>query len=159
MSHSTAQTIKEGFEKFVIRNKVGCWGWSGCCPKNPGYGQFRSNMKIIRAHRASWIIHYGEIPKGKFVCHKCDNPICSNPDHLFLGTCKDNNYDCIKKGRHPTLGKKGEDNHCAVITAKIAKKIKQLLKETNDQKKIAKIFNISSYIVSQIKCNKTWRGI
>ncbi len=51
-----SQGLKEGFEKFVIR-KEGCWDWSGCCPVNPGYPQFRSNMKLWRAHRASWIIH------------------------------------------------------------------------------------------------------
>lgn len=92
-------TLKEGFEKFVIRNSNGCWDWKGCTPKNPGYGQFRSKMKLIRAHRASWILHFGEIPKGLQVLHKCDNKRCSNPEHLYLGTSSDNNKDILIRNR------------------------------------------------------------
>ncbi len=104
------QTLEQGYEKFVIRNEQGCWGWSGCKPANPGYGQFRHGMNLERAHRASWKIHFGEIPKGMYVLHTCDNRTCSNPEHLFLGTQTDNMRDMIQKGNHPYVGKSGHEN-------------------------------------------------
>lgn len=97
-SGATKQTIEEGFNKFVVKNEEGCWDWKGC-KANPGYGQFRSNMDIIRAHRASWILHNGDIPKNMQVLHKCDNRVCSNPEHLYLGTSADNNRDILDRKR------------------------------------------------------------
>lgn len=72
--------------------------------RTDGYACLHYNRTTVRAHRMSWIVHFGEIPKGLCVCHKCDNRICINPDHLFLGTHQDNNDDMIAKGRqnHPS---------------------------------------------------------
>lgn len=86
----------------------GCWEWSGCT--NLGYGHFGWNPGVVLAHRASWILTYGEIPRGygKFntlhVLHKCDNKKCVRPGHLFLGTAQDNIRDLFDKG----LGVRGE---------------------------------------------------
>jgi len=91
--------IKIGsFWKKVIK-KDGCWEWAACTNES-GYGIFHTGKKTDRAHRVSWILTNGEIPSGLFVCHKCDNPPCTNPDHLFLGTNKDNVDDMIAKGRN-----------------------------------------------------------
>lgn len=157
MSFGPKQTLKEGFEKFVIRQD-GCWDWKGCCA-NPGYGQFRHNMKRERAHRASWIIHFGEIPNGMHVLHKCDNRKCSNPEHLFLGSQKDNNLDTISKNRHPFFGKKGSLNHRSVLKEHEVIQIKSMLKSNMLQKNIAKIFNIHPVTVSNINLEKSWKGL
>jgi len=151
------ENIKKKYDMFVIRNGNKCWGWNGCCPKNPGYGQFRANGKLIRAHKASWIIYNGPIPEGLYVCHKCDNRICSNPEHLFLGTMYDNIKDCIDKGRHPYFGKSGEDNHRAKLTLKDVNKIRDFLKrKTMFQKTIAKMFNVTPATISAINTHKIW---
>ena len=74
-----------------------CWEWTA--GKIRGYGSIFYNGKTHKAHRISWKIHFGKIPKDMCVLHECDNPSCVNPSHLFLGTHKDNSDDKIQKGR------------------------------------------------------------
>lgn len=150
MPRGKKQTLEEGYERFVIRNAEGCWGWKGCIPKNPGYGQFRTCMKKVRAHIASWQIHFGEIPEGIFVCHKCDNKVCSNPEHLFLGTSKDNSHDAISKGLLPTIGKKRDENHRTKIFSKHFKKIFYLHENGINQRDISYFFNVSQTVISNV---------
>lgn len=75
-----------------------CWIWTGSL-KPDGYGCLYYEGKMWIAHRVSYIIHKGKIPKGMFVLHKCDNPSCVNPKHLFIGTNKDNLHDMVMKDR------------------------------------------------------------
>lgn len=92
------KTLLEAYELRVVRNVEGCWGWSGCRGTD-GYGAVQTNNKRTPAHRASWELHNGPIPNGMLVLHRCDNPPCTRPDHLFLGTDKDNAKDRETKGR------------------------------------------------------------
>lgn len=85
----------DNYEKIT---ETGCWIWIGPC-FNEGYGWFFVNGKPIGAHRVSWELHNGPIPDGMYVLHTCDVRPCVNPDHLFIGTQKDNIHDAIKKGR------------------------------------------------------------
>lgn len=75
-----------------------CWLWLGTKGKS-GYGAFWLNTKPVRAHRLSYVLKYGSFDQSLYVCHHCDNPSCVNPEHLFLGTNKDNMDDGYKKGR------------------------------------------------------------
>src|SRR3954467_3950831 len=96
------QPIAARFQrKFVVNQQTRCWEWTSTKIKY-GYGRMNiggRKFKWILAHRLSWELHFGEIPDGTLVCHRCDNPCCVNPNHLFLGTHMDNCQDKIRKGR------------------------------------------------------------
>ena len=84
-----------------------CWNWQGSF-QSRGYGQIMDNYKQVFVHRYSWKLSNGPIPDGLCILHKCDNTTCVNPDHLFLGTNKDNSIDMSNKGRHANSKK----THC-----------------------------------------------
>lgn len=133
-----------------------CWVWLAY-KNNKGYGQFgvRINKKIKMhgAHRVSWQIHFGEIPKGLLVCHKYDNTSCVNPKHLFLGTNQDNMNDRNKKGRQA----KGEKIHTAVNTQKEINKIRLLYQQGCSQKFLIRKFGICSSQICRIVNYKIWK--
>lgn len=86
------------WSKVIV--KEGCWGWSGTVLKKDNRAVFCVHGKTIIAARFSWeVASKKKIPHGMFACHKCDNPECTNPDHIFIGTRVDNAQDCIRKGR------------------------------------------------------------
>ena len=145
------RNIREKFEKYVVR-KEGCWDWKGCI-HHKGYApmNFYDN-KQKNAHIVSWILHRGKIPDGLFVLHKCDNRKCTNPDHLYLGTQRDN----VRDREERSLSIKGEKNPKAKLSTQDIPKIIQGLKEGFSQSKIARYFGVTQTTISRIKTGIGW---
>lgn len=96
----TPDGVSKFSSRYIPEPMSGCWLWLGAVDRK-GYGRARLNGRDSGAHRLSWALHRGEIPFGLWVLHRCDNPCCVNPEHLFLGTCQDNHDDMFAKGRAP----------------------------------------------------------
>ncbi len=141
------------------RSDIGrCWLWTRSTSGPKGgclYGQFFVNGKHIKAHRYSWVICFGEIPKGLFVLHRCDVPLCVNPEHLFLGTQRDNVDDMMEKKRHTF----GEVNGRAKITESDVRLIRKLVGDGHPPSRVADSFGISGCTVSHIMCGRTWSHV
>ena len=156
------ERLKKSFEKHVVR-KENCWGWNG--PINHGGYPVMSCRKAIgsdRGHKASWIIHNGIIPKRMHVCHSCDNPTCTNPDHLWIGTHKQNNDDKIAKGRAKYVAPpimKGKENPSAKLNEKQVKEIKLLIDQGHSCYGIGKDFGVSKTTILRIKKGTYWKHV
>lgn len=147
------KSFKERFEK-KIGNKNNCWIWIGR-KSIFGYGQFFMKGKLEQAHRASWKIYKGIIPRKLCVCHSCDNRSCVNPKHLWLGTRNDNVQDMIKKGRDRKAP--SDKNGSAKLTWQKVNKIRKIRKEKKVYyKDLAKMFNVHYATIKRIITNKTW---
>lgn len=144
-------TLQEHFEKFFEKKPNSCWIWKGSKTSH-GYGQFAINRKAKPASRLSYKLYKGPIPRGFHVCHKCDNPPCVNPEHLFVGTRKDNMQDMIKKNRHEY----GEKHHNAKLTEQDVLEIRN---DCRTQSVIAKDYGVSQSVISNIKFKKNWKHV
>jgi HNH endonuclease len=136
----------------------GCWVWDDGRFKS-GYGRFylREQRRVMLAHRLSWELRHGQIPKGLFVCHHCDNPPCVRPDHLFLGTPKDNTADMHSKGRAGVP--RGENHPQAKLKVKQVLMIRDMLSSGVPVKQIAGQFGMSERAILDIKNGKKWREL
>ena len=119
----TPKQARNFFEKFTFGNADQCWNWHAS-KEAFGYGHFKYDHRILKAHRFSWEYFRGVIPAGSYVLHKCDNPSCINPNHLFLGTPFDNMQDKIRKGR--AVYEMGEKSHNAKLTDAQVQEIRSL---------------------------------
>lgn len=134
------------FNKYFIKREIdSCWEWTGGVVSS-GYGSLKNHIgRYEVAHRQSYRLSIGDIPTGMFVLHKCDNRRCVNPNHLFLGTMKDNTQDMLRKGRggHHKLDFKKHNNPNNKISEEDAKDIEfLLLLGTYTQKQLASFYGV-----------------
>jgi hypothetical protein len=142
-------------ERFWAKVRKGepdeCWEWT----KNRGvygYGQLRFGGADRRAHRVAYQLHYGVDPGTLFVCHRCDNPSCCNPAHLFLGTARENMADKVRKGRQA----RGERQGLSKLTADQVVEIRRLRMERWSITRLAKKFSVDPSLVARIVTGQIW---
>lgn len=140
-----------GYEKCP---ESGCWN-SKKAKNKGGYTKFVAFGRTLLFHRVSYELYHGPIPNTMMVCHKCDNPTCVNPDHLFLGTAQDNMDDKIAKGRHKGAPR-GERHPGSKLTSWQVSELRLRIDQGENQYSLAKEFGVSQSIISNIKTGKRW---
>ncbi|SRR6266581_69653 len=159
------------FFSHIAIQENGCWLWTGSTRTNGGgqkYGRTWDKGRGISAHRKSYQLAFGSIPTGLHILHKCDTPLCVNPQHLFAGTPKDNMQDCKEKGRLADpgghffdghRGKSGSANSQAKLTEAQVKEIRQLYAQGVGQHALAAQYHTTNTNISLIVLRRTWKGV
>lgn len=158
--------IKERFEdKYTPEPNSGCWLWN-TTTNNGGYGIVKHKGKVIGAHRLSYELYCEEIPESMVVCHKCDTRSCVNPEHLFIGTYKDNTQDMITKGRKRNGDRSklmmGNDRSVGVknCSAKLTEQqVIDIFLDNRKAKQIAGEYSIHVNTVYKIKNRIRWKHL
>jgi hypothetical protein len=145
------------WDNVEVKTKEECWIWEGR-KNSKGYGTIGYKKKRILATRTSYYYHYGKFENKLFVCHRCDNPICVNPHHLFLGNQKDNIQDMLAKGRNNPL--KGSKQASSKLNEEKVSQIRSLYLNTEiTEKELAIKFGVSETAIADVITNKTWKHV
>lgn len=151
MRKHTAKDIVEGFWKQVEKTPT-CWNWTGYQTNN-GYGRhYIGNQKKIVAHRFSYALQFGQIPDDSLVCHTCDNRLCVNPAHLFIGSQKDNMADMVSKERQS----RGEGTYQSKLTDNDVLEIRQ---SPLRQFELARKYGVDKNTIRYIIRGETWKHL
>lgn len=143
------------WSKVSKRGPGECWPWLSAMNVH-GYGAFGTAGRMKGAHRIAYALTHGPIPRGLYVCHRCDNRSCTNPAHLFLGTHRDNMDDMVAKGRSPGTSLPGEMNGRAKLTTDDVLEIRAAFKTGSDMDQLAIRFGVTRANVRRIVANETW---
>src|SRR3972149_12256458 len=153
---------KEKFWSYIRKSPSDeCWEWVGA--KTPlGYGHLSIKRKKVYAHRIAFFLANGYLPAGLCVLHKCDNPGCVNPNHLWLGTYKDNTHDMFEKGRGNRTGKlvrKPFRGQAKKLTLEQAREIRAAYIPNRNVSDLAKKYGVSKSLICRIAKGKTWKEV
>jgi hypothetical protein len=150
-----------------VRKTPGCWLWTGAA-NNKGYGKIRlsGSRVMVSAHRASWILAFGHLESwngdykaGLCVLHRCDVPLCVNPEHLFLGTMSDNAMDMLSKGRHKFTPQPGASNGRAILTEADVQEIRCLSMDGVSDLALARRFDTTAGNIWNVRTLRTWKTV
>jgi len=151
------KTLKQRLlDNVRVDEQTGCWDWLKFKDRNK-YGHIKVLGKSELVHRVAYQTLVGDIPSGMFVCHRCDNPSCLNPEHLFVGTNQDNIDDKVAKNRQSKIGQqKGSKHSLAKLTEK---DIVDIRISTLSQNKLALLYGMTQSSISQIQNKITWSHV
>lgn len=158
VKEANEKTIKKIKRFSYINQKTGCWEWQKYKNKL-GYGYISYRGTQLKAHRTSWIVFKGPIPDGMCVLHKCDNPKCINPDHLFLGTQFENIKDMLSKNRHGHGVNEGMKGANAKLSDEDVFWIRKQEYSWKNCHEIAEKFGISPFSIYRIFKRQTWKHL
>lgn len=135
-----------------------CWPWQSSLDAH-GYGQLsdKPNRTVLKAHRLSYEAHYGSLPDDVWICHRCDNPECVNPRHLFAGTPADNHADMVSKGRHSYPPRMLGDNHPQRLLSE--SDVIEIRKSGKDRKELASIYGVSVSTITAVLVRQNWKHL
>lgn len=153
-------SLKERFWSKVDKSGD-CWLWIASV-NNTGYGEFGIGRKVVKAHRVAYELVVGKIPSKMCVLHRCDNPPCVNPTHLFIGTLKDNAVDMTKKGRRYKPYNKGSKHGNAKLTEESVMEMRKLYPNASTLKEylvIGKKYGVSRRTVARALRSESWNHI
>lgn len=155
--------LTQRFESYVVRadDPDACWSWTGSRHRH-GYGTIGEggrNGRDFLAHRLSYEIHVGPIPPGMVICHRCDNPICTNPAHLFVGTQADNVRDMDAKGRRVAAGQIGTAHHQAKLSDAQVIEIRRRADAGECKAHLAVEFGVTKTTTTRIANRRTWKHL
>lgn len=158
-SNTTPQEVARFWSKVDQRGPDECWAWQGWIDQK-GYGYFGYRYRMRRAHRISWLLTHGEWPGDLMVLHRCDNPSCVNPAHLFLGTAQDNTDDMIIKGRKRVgYRPKGSEHGNSKLTEIDIPVIRKMLNDGYTMDAVAAHFNVARSTIGRVKSGACWKHI
>lgn len=150
-------SLFERLTEKITKQPDGCWEWDGC-RNAKGYGVISIVDASVGTHKVAYELAYGKVPDGLCVLHRCDNPACVRPSHLFLGTKGDNNSDRASKGRNDD--RRGANNTGAKLDEEKVKAIREMLKQGGrSQKSIGEAFGVCQAVVSSIQLGKSWTHV
>jgi len=142
------------WSKVDMSNPFGCWPWLGY--RYNGYGRFNYEGRSTKAHRVAWFLRHGFVSSDKHICHRCDNPACCNPDHMFLGNAWANAQDRTRKGRSKGGSQPGERHPQAKLTWSTVRTIRRLFNEGAAMPALAREYGVSKENVRLIVRNQGW---
>jgi hypothetical protein len=144
----------------VLHGMESCWLWSGALSES-GYGAIKVGGETLYAHRLSYVIHFGEDPLDMLVCHKCDNPACVNPEHLFLGTTQENTRDRFMKKRSASGARNGAMNRASTILNE--EKVRQIREDyrlgLGSHLTLGRKYGVSQSAVQLVVTRKRWAHV
>lgn len=148
-------------ETFWTKVKKGspdeCWPWLAG-KKTSGYGAAQYHGKLLSASKVAYMLTFGEVPLGLFVCHKCDNRSCCNPNHLWLGTPLENSADCRRKGRNPMWLENSDQNPAAKLKLEDIKEIRRrYFGKVSQQKELAIEYGVTKRTIHNITSGISWK--
>lgn len=153
---SRCKAVKFGWHRVARGSESECWPWTGCVNRW-GYGACQVDGRQLNASRAAWLFANGEIAPGLMVCHRCDNPICCNPSHLYLGTQFDNMRDRKEREGYRSVPRGAKHpRHSAKLTPEMVMEARRLFSAGVSQSEIGRRWGIHSSAISRAVRGESW---